>query len=466
MGSLIKSIPSFATGYAMSAGESKHPERWKGLIAAYAPFLGKTADKLYDFSGFGNHGTLINMDPSADWVFGKDNWAIDFNGTSQHIDCGNKTALDAPNNATLELLVKWPTSFGSAWDGILGKRDTFGDEQANYALNFNGAGGTDVFQLYYNTDGVNFRTLTAGLSANFSVDIWYLVHGVYRKNGSSTDMEIWVNGRLVASVTTADNIAAGTDNLFLGATADNSEPGATQIGMVNIYKRALFPSEIKDHNANPYAMFEVERSNIGFVAVGGATPKNITDSAVGSESESLSSQIGISESGVGSDGLLVEAGVGSSDTGSGSESVSAKKVFDVSDSGTGVETLSVAVQIELLDSGSGTESLVVAVTVSATDAATGAEVLSVTTPVQISDTGLGTEELLLNAQIPVSENALGLELVGVLAVLTLTESGLGVEQLVIFTDATLVLIAPRNVFTLDTRRREFILDTRRRTLIA
>ncbi len=76
--------PSYKQGYARNAAESAAPGLWKGLVGPWAPSLGPTGLTLRDLSGFGNHGTLTNMDPVTDWVTTGQRgipWALDIDGT-------------------------------------------------------------------------------------------------------------------------------------------------------------------------------------------------------------------------------------------------------------------------------------------------------------------------------------------------------------------------------------------------
>jgi len=55
--------------------------------------------RMYDGSVYGNHGTLINMDPQTDWAWVPElrRWGLDFHETSQQIvNCGNGIPRLAP----------------------------------------------------------------------------------------------------------------------------------------------------------------------------------------------------------------------------------------------------------------------------------------------------------------------------------------------------------------------------------
>ena len=69
---------SYSNGFAPRDGQPLYPELWRGCVGAWCPSLGPTGLTLRDWSGFGNHGTLTNMDPGTDWVLSGGRYALDF----------------------------------------------------------------------------------------------------------------------------------------------------------------------------------------------------------------------------------------------------------------------------------------------------------------------------------------------------------------------------------------------------
>ena len=102
--------PSYKAGYARSAGESAHPNLWKGLAGAWVPAMGVTGGTLRDISGNKNHGTLTNMDPATDWVVGEKGLALDFDGSDDYIEIANSPSIESPattNQFALRLVCQW-----------------------------------------------------------------------------------------------------------------------------------------------------------------------------------------------------------------------------------------------------------------------------------------------------------------------------------------------------------------------
>lgn len=57
-----------------------------GLVGAWCPSVsGWGGTVLRDLSGYGNHGTLTNMDPATDWVVSEGKQALDFDGSDDYV---------------------------------------------------------------------------------------------------------------------------------------------------------------------------------------------------------------------------------------------------------------------------------------------------------------------------------------------------------------------------------------------
>ena len=90
--------PSFAETLAVSrahGASSKAPGLWKGL-ALGMPMTEGGGSTTHDLSGYGNHGTLTNMDPATDWVVGENGWAIDYGAytNSHYVNITRKVVPD------------------------------------------------------------------------------------------------------------------------------------------------------------------------------------------------------------------------------------------------------------------------------------------------------------------------------------------------------------------------------------
>jgi hypothetical protein len=79
---------SYTNGFAPRDGQPLYPELWRGCVGAWNPGLGPSGLTLRDNSGYGQHGTLTNMDAAGDWVPSDGRYALDFDGTNDYVDYG------------------------------------------------------------------------------------------------------------------------------------------------------------------------------------------------------------------------------------------------------------------------------------------------------------------------------------------------------------------------------------------
>ena len=82
---------SYANGFAPRDGQPLYPELWRGCVGAWNPGLGPTGLTLRDWSGFGNHGTLTNMELDTDWTPSQGKWSLALDGTNESVLCGGGT---------------------------------------------------------------------------------------------------------------------------------------------------------------------------------------------------------------------------------------------------------------------------------------------------------------------------------------------------------------------------------------
>jgi len=59
------------------------------IVGRWVPSAGATGYRLVDRVR-SNHGTLTNMDAASDWVASGGRIALDFDGTNDHVNCGNR----------------------------------------------------------------------------------------------------------------------------------------------------------------------------------------------------------------------------------------------------------------------------------------------------------------------------------------------------------------------------------------
>lgn len=85
----LKSMrPSFSSGLARNSSESAYPHLWQGLKGLWCPSVGIQGRTLYDFSGYGRHGTFSTGMGSDAWVPSPWGWALRYDGTNDCVNLG------------------------------------------------------------------------------------------------------------------------------------------------------------------------------------------------------------------------------------------------------------------------------------------------------------------------------------------------------------------------------------------
>lgn len=259
---LIQPVPSFAQGYATHQA-CVAPWAWKGVMAAYASFLGVQGNKLYDFGGLGNHGTLIG----PTWVPGKNGWALDFDGSSW-VSIADSDSLsfgdasnDSPFSISADINMDDASGFQIFSKGSLSNRE--------YSLRTKGTG-VLVFNLYdaTATNRIGRECLTA--LTGFEGTRIHVV-GTYDGSASSSGIRLYLNGNRVdnaddkaGSYTAMHNFSqAAAIGRFLTDSTGYSNGRKNE---VCIYNRALSAAEIAWLYSNPYAMFQRQISPAMFFA--------------------------------------------------------------------------------------------------------------------------------------------------------------------------------------------------------
>lgn len=179
----------------------------------------------------GNDGTLISMNPGSDWVTGKVDGALDFDGSNDYVDCGNGVSLSLTGTSiTVIAWVRWDSN--DSWSAI--------------AMKTSSGSWTNGYGLYAHSNGtVNFyvtRWNQNRASASFAADgAWHHVAGTY--DGSS--VRIWVDGVEGTPDAYTGNITDAADSFEIGRGASNSYNFNGSIDDVRVYNRALTPTEVQ-----------------------------------------------------------------------------------------------------------------------------------------------------------------------------------------------------------------------------
>ncbi|MBD3183291.1 hypothetical protein GF312_13425 [Candidatus Poribacteria bacterium] len=185
-------------------------------------------DTAEDSSGNENHGTLLS-DPK--WVDGKLGMALEFDGSSTSVDCGDTESMNIPTGGEVTMCAWVYPTVGSAaaWQGIMAKRTG----NYSYGINFI----TNQFQVY--TSGGSGIAI---FNYNLPSDEWVHVAGVM----SADPTELYINGELFDTWGAGGGVIEAANELRIGASGTIGEVFNGIIDDVGIFNVALSENDIND----------------------------------------------------------------------------------------------------------------------------------------------------------------------------------------------------------------------------
>jgi hypothetical protein len=229
--------------YYWRIDEVNAPNVWKGDVWSFTtiPEIALTDPNLVgwwklddgggsvalDWSGRGNHGTIIG-DP--EWVVGRVDGALDFDGLDDCINCGNPASLDITSQITLSAWVKTDAAGNGANQSYVTKM--VAGENSSYTLR------------HINTNNIQFLIGTAGVLYpvdNWFNGLWHHLAGTY----DGSQLKLYIDGALRATMANAGDIPVGAYNVNIGRDSiGNRFPYDGAIDDVRIYNRALTQAEL------------------------------------------------------------------------------------------------------------------------------------------------------------------------------------------------------------------------------
>lgn len=247
-------IPTFKTGYATSPGESRAPDLWSGLKAAWLPFLGATGLELRDLLNQ-NHATLINMEVDADWVI-DETYALNFDPPSEYVNVPDNDALNLGVSAGSILrgsVAVWfkphlvDTHMTIACRGPL---SVSGETYAIFQRN------TGIPEIYLSSLAP-VASITATALAAVVVNTWNLAIGTW----DGSNLRFYLNGKFQNVTPQAVNATPATNNHPFRIAADLTPTYLFdgRIRQVELWDRDLTGDEAKQLFDEPYVMWQLVR---------------------------------------------------------------------------------------------------------------------------------------------------------------------------------------------------------------
>lgn len=230
-------IPSMSDAYAacMARGRNtRAPWLWNNLRGLWLPNVGIQGERLIDWSGYHNHGTLTNMDPATDWVTTPYGWGLDFDAATNYV--GISSDVWNASEGTIAFLADKPIADDFLWD-------TLGDRFLLFSTLIGG-------ELPLYTGGV-LRGTESGASITDDLHLWLVTW--------PTNI-LYIDGVLFKDY---DDGALGAVGELHLANRYTGSYGLTGRGvMLSIWSRALSAVEIRALAADPFLMIRAQVRNL------------------------------------------------------------------------------------------------------------------------------------------------------------------------------------------------------------
>lgn len=201
-----------------------------------------TAPQMIDRTANDNDGTSTGTMTSGDSVTGTIDSAVDFDGTDDYITVADSASLKMDTGVSVGLVFEESGS-SAGWTSLVSKRNS---STANYGINFNPDGGTNLFQIYFSSAGI--QTHTVSWSSNFSASTPYFITATFAESGSDVVTKIYKNGSLLDSKThTTKSLTGSTEPVYVGATQTTfvgDEPFAGKIDEVFVMNTDIALAEV------------------------------------------------------------------------------------------------------------------------------------------------------------------------------------------------------------------------------
>ncbi len=201
----------------------------------YYPFGDIRLDEktTVDSSGNGNNGTLVNM-TGSDWVAGKSNTALNFDGIDSYADIISPTPLNISGALSV-----------SSWVYA----DTIPQGESGIVLN-----GVYTYGLTYYVDGRAWAYIHSGdnnLPVSITTSSWHHLVLTWDGTTNSNGMKLYLDGALAGQKASLYANTSASGPLYIGKNPSSGKVFDGKIDETRIYNRALTQEEITALYNNP-----------------------------------------------------------------------------------------------------------------------------------------------------------------------------------------------------------------------
>ncbi len=237
----------------------RYPNLWQNCVFAACPSHDNSrSTRVTDFSGYGNHGTLTNMDPGTDWVASGNGVALDFDGSNDYVDIGSNAILKPTTVVSVSGWCRVNTAMG--FGRLVTSRTSATTD--GYILSFDTTGLAPRF-------GIGNGTLTTATSSSSVVaGIWNHLCGTW----DGATVRVYLNGAETGSGSkSAISYTAGSVTLGSEFNPAFNSPVIGQLDDIRIYQSVLVPSDIRTLALRRGIAYETKRNRVCKIATAAAS---------------------------------------------------------------------------------------------------------------------------------------------------------------------------------------------------
>ena len=236
----------------------------RGLVGAWCPSVAGNGLLLPDLSGYGNHGTLTNMDAS-DWNATELGRGLRFDGNLNTTNYAVRLPKNAFNTSSLFSVHSWfvPTNLAPTSAQYVTTKWNSSSGRNGYAIAISDVSSNTLAVQISDSSGRTETTasLTGFLNRAVQVAITY----------DQSLLQLFLNGVLANSQTINRDSSSSASNLFIGAgyRTDTTIIGAFAGSVLDVrnYSRILSSSEVKQlYEGGPGYGLKQERKRSRFAS--------------------------------------------------------------------------------------------------------------------------------------------------------------------------------------------------------
>ncbi|SBW08911.1 putative Beta-galactosidase [uncultured Eubacteriales bacterium] len=173
------------------------------------------------------------------------------------VDTGEKTSyfnnvIGGSNNFTVEATIRpnYYSTVGTDYSMIMSNGD--------HSMAFRVSGGIPYFYIY---NGTNWKPLENGLTDSFTaenVKDWHHVAAIYDGSVSGGTISVYMNGRIIGSLTNVGQIKASNFDLGIGVCPETGRTSKNDFSTIRLYSEALTADQLNQEDEAKLSLDSVE----------------------------------------------------------------------------------------------------------------------------------------------------------------------------------------------------------------